>query len=1431
MRGLITLILALGYSLISVSQTHQDTVNNPLWIDMMQDPTVKFTETQNAFETYWKGKKRSKGDGYKPFKRWEWFMQYELKENGAIRSAEEIQQEVRKFQLTYGSFTPPGAGSRAGATTGKWKSLGPIQKAKASSGQPNGMGRINAIGIHPSDNDIIFVGSPNGGIWRTYDGGSTWTSNTDTNFVMQISSIIFDPVTPTIVYAGTGDRDAGARSPRGVMKSTDGGVTWSVSNSGMGNVVVGKLIIHPTQTNILVAATSNGIYRSTNSGASWTRTSSSTNHFKELVENPIDFNIQFAGQGSAYYRSTDGGQSWTKITLPVNGNRLAIGVTQDDPSYVYIVQCSQRAFAGMMLSTDTGKTFTTQSTSPNIMDWSTNGSGTGGQAWYDLDIAVDPKNKAHIYVGGVNVFKSTNSGKNWSINSHWTGSGGVPAVHADHHVFEWSADGTILYDGSDGGVARTTNGGPNWTDISSGLAISEVYKIGQHSFNENRVICGYQDNGSAIYRGAGDWTTEIGGDGMECAFDDQNNSYVYGALYYGAIRRSSNGGSTFNSITGGISEQGAWVTPYILEEGNTNTMFVGMTNYVWRNSNVRTGQSWKSISPNVSTAGGAWSVLESSQADNNILYAVRSGKRLFRTDNANASNPTWTDLTSGLPSGDTPSDMEAHPLIDSIVYMTAGANVYVSTDKGASWMNITGNLPGTAKRTIAYDKFSPGGIYVGGTPNVYYIDSSMTDWVEYSYGLPGDVSVTEIEMFYDLNNPTNSQLRAGTYGRGLWSIELFDIENREPLAVLRGDSGNYCISQTIKMYGDSSKKASEYKWVINPSTGFSFINGTTSTSKNIELAFSKQGFYNISFIAKNYFGADTVELNNGIVISNDSNQYCSTTTASIVPSGFGITRIQLEDIDNNSGSYMGSVSNQNFFCTDLTRLKLDSTYRITVTTAGSEYVKAFIDYNNDSDFNDSGEEIGTLNMGSGSRSISFKTPLSSTINEALRMRIISDSSPIQNSCASLTNGESEDYAVFIDEPQVTFSYSDTIICPNETVTISGEFTGKIDSIVWDFGVNSIPQMAYGSGPHDAKYNGTGKWPISIKINDGVWFYDTINVEKSLLADLLLDSANSSLCEGGYARLLVKNNTGISGRYTWFVNNSVDTSLTDSVYYQNNLNAFIQYDYLVVTDNGFCFDTSEVLTVKPFDTPTAWAKVNRARQCFHENVYNYEDITQILGGATLSREWNLGDGTIDTNKLVKHSYSSVGVYNSSLISNTNWGCSDTTYLSVTLLPSPDSTFNYSNASGSTVGFTPNDTSSSATYIWEFGDGDTSWQKTPSHTYGTSGSFKATLTVKNGDNCTSTSSQGINIESGISVEEFSSMYGVSVFPNPANGATRLQVNSENEVNSELYNIQGKLIETYDLGAADNAIKVELPSQGTYLLRVSINGKSATYTIENQ
>lgn len=1428
MRGLSLLLVSSFWVVFGFAQG-VDTANVPVWIDMMQDQNANFFETQKAFEMYWDGRTRTKGDGYKPFKRWEWFMQYEINPDGSFRNPNDIQQEVMQFKGPAGNQPAAPGGMAVQSTSGKWENLGPINKAKASSGQPNGMGRINGIGLHPTNDSIIFICSPNGGIWRTYDHGKTWTSNTDTNYVMQMSEIKFNPKNPQIVYAGTGDRDAGARTQRGVMKSTDGGVSWSSSNNGMGNVTVGKMIIDPNHPDTLVAATSRGVYRTTDGGANWSRRSATSN-FKDIVANPSNFNVQYAATGGSFYRSSNGGLNWVRINLPVNGNRIAIAATAQDPSYVYVVQTSRRAFAGLLLSKDTGKTFTTQSTSPNLMDWSTTGSGTGGQAWYDLDIASDPKNKRHVYVGGVNVFKSIDEGKTWRINSHWTGSGGVPAAHADHHVFEWSADGDRLYDGNDGGIYFTNNGGQMWSDLSSGLAISEVYKIGQHAYKEDRVICGYQDNGSAIYRGTGDWTTEIGGDGMECAFDYSNDTYVYGSLYYGSVRRSRNSGRNFSSITGGISEQGAWVAPWLLDEGDPRIMYIGMNSNIWRTTNVRANRvTWTNItSSSVIGGSGSWSVMESSPADPNILYAVRSGKTMVRSDNAHAASPTWTNITSNLPGGNSPSDIEAHPTNPNIVYVTMGSRVHVSTDKGLTWTDITGNLPNTAKRTIVYDKTSRGGLYVGGTPFVYYKDSSMTNWIEYSNNLPGDVSVTELEIFYDTLSPTNSRLRAGTYGRGLWSVDLFEINNRKATAVLLGDTGVFCLSKTAKFSADSSKRSENYNWFITPTTGYSYINGTSDTSKNIEVNFTNDGFYTIRLVASNYFGGDTVELKNGILVLDAPTGYCATSTAASTATNQGILNVELRQINNSTIAFNGVNAASDFTCTDFATLMPDSMYSISVTTGNNEFAKVYIDYNRDGDFTDAGEEVASFTQASGKRTLSFRTPLNPVFNKALRMRVISDVNAITGPCSRLASGQSEDYSVLMDVPTADIVFSKANPCPNEWVQVSATTTGKVDSVYWDFGPFASPKNATGIGPHRVKAATAGWWVVKIRLNDGVWYQDSVQIQQSPVADVLLDSANSSLCEGGYARLFVNNNTGVKGVFKWYKNGSEIQGKTDSVLVEPGLRTFAQYNYVVVTGNGVCSDTSSAFTITPHDRPNAWIGLLKTSQCLVGNSFEFKDNSLFQGGS-LTRNWNFGDGNSDTSKTATHVYSNSGVFNARLVVTSDKNCSDTSFQQATVYAMPDTNYTAKRLGSYKYQFTPNDTTL-ASYNWNFGDGNFSTVKKPNHTYAANGVYVTTLSVANA-NCTDSSTVEVIVEEeSISVGEFSKQYGISVYPNPAKGVIYFNTNYDGMLHLELMDVSGRLLQKHQVNAANGITQLKLDNSGIYLLRVSVGNQQATYRIEN-
>jgi photosystem II stability/assembly factor-like uncharacterized protein len=738
------------------SQASGDTVHFPYWAQMMQDPNANFHATQSAFEKYWAGRTDHKGNGWKVFKRWEYINQDLVQADGKLPRPGSFREEYERYTSTHGILSP----------SGNWTLVGPISLPNNNTGQPNGLGRINAITFFPVSSTTIYIGSPSGGLWRTTDGGTTWNVLISNLPTLGVSSILIHPTNTNQILIGTGDRDGGDAPGMGVYQSTDGGITWASSNSGMGNQTVGMMIRHPSNVNIILAATSGGIYKSIDGGSTWTRKSSNTNNYKDIKFKPTDPTIMYASENGKFYRSTNTGDSWTQITSGViAGNRLVIGVSPNQPATVYLVM-TNGPFAGLLRSTDSGLNFTTQSTTPNIMDYSCDGSGTSSQAWYDLCVAVDPNNANTLYVGGVNIFKSTNSGVSWVINAQWIGSSwGTPcaaSVHADVHTLEWSSLTGSLLTGCDGGIYKTSNGGTNWTDLSSGLAIAQVYKIGQSATKQGLVNNGYQDNGTATGDGL-TFTTVIGGDGMECAIDYSDTNYRYGELYYGTIYRTS--GYGYNPITGGITESGPWVTPFILHVTDPNTMFVGDNN-VWRSNNVKAGSvTWTAIS---SGETNACAVLRQSPIDPNVLYVSR-GTVLKRSDNANATSVTWTTCTS--PSGSSITDMVASPSDASTVYATAGTKVYKSVNKGSTWSDISGTLPSININCIIYDKNTNEGLYVGNKTGLFYKDATMSNWVAFNTGLPL-VDVRELEIYYDATNPSNNRIKAATYGRGLWQSDL-----------------------------------------------------------------------------------------------------------------------------------------------------------------------------------------------------------------------------------------------------------------------------------------------------------------------------------------------------------------------------------------------------------------------------------------------------------------------------------------------------------------------------------------------------------------------------------------------------------------------------------------------------------------------------------
>ncbi len=854
----ITLLIAafLTASFISFAQTSdmrdqlpEDAATYPYWIEMMQDPDANFFTTVAAFDIYWEGREITRSSGYKPFKRWENHWVDRVYPDGTRRPADEAFESYFKFIAENTR--------RENEFTGDWVNLGPIeQPGNAGTGQPNGNGRVNAIAFHPTDANMLYVGAPAGGLWISDDGGQSWTNKTDSLPTLGVSSILVDFNDPNTIYIGTGDRDAGDSPGMGVMKSTDGGNTWSPSSNGMGNETVGRMIMHPDDANTILAATSGGIFKTTDGGANWA--SKAFGNFKEIVFKTDDPDVVFASRNGKFFRSTDEGETWTEITSGLGAaSRGVIGVSEADPDVVYFHTSDGNEYGGIYKSEDAGLNFTLRSTTPNIMSWGCTG-GTGGQAWYDLDVVVNPNNENIVYSGGVNVWRSGNGGTNWSINSHWVGSCGVPAVHADCHVLEYSPLDGKLYAGNDGGVYWSDDNGETWNEITSGLAISQIYKIGQARGNKDKVMNGYQDNGSATYLGEDDgFLTVMGGDGMDCAYDHQDDRYAYGEYYNGAgISRIFNNINQ-GQIGGGIGESGAWVTPIALDVNDPETMYVGMKN-IWVSHNIRAGSVQWSVISDINSQNCR--VIEQSGLDPDIFYVAKWGDGLFRSDDVLSDNPQWTDLSSFLPASGTPTDIETSPDDPDVVYMTLNFKVWKSEDRGMTWEDISLNLPVASTNTIEVYKNSDGGLYLGTDAGIFYIDNTMDEWLLFSDGFPVAANVTEIEVYYDSLSPANDAVRASTYGRGLWSSPTF---YNAPTADFISTETQLPTGCAIDFFDKSSGVPHQWAWSFEGA-----VPDTSNEQNPTNIQYLTEGTFPVTLTVNNPAGTDTKTIVGYITVSD-----------------------------------------------------------------------------------------------------------------------------------------------------------------------------------------------------------------------------------------------------------------------------------------------------------------------------------------------------------------------------------------------------------------------------------------------------------------------------------------------------------------------------------------------------------------------------------
>lgn len=743
-------------------------------------------------------------------------------------------------------------------SSSSWTSLGP---APIVNGQRPGngpvSGRLTGIAAHPTDANTIYVTAAGGGVWKTIDGGTTWSPLTDAQSTVSMGAIAISPSNPNVIYAGTGEANNSLDSNfgRGVLVSTDGGSSWTLQNNGgtFDRKAVSEIAVDPSDANIAYVALADfavnsilgdtGIWKTTDGGATWvnlTATITSFHPWSSVRIDPGNHLTVYAAVGNlggttenGVYKTTDGGSTWRLLTGAPNGNaagRIVVAVAPSNPQVVYVSAQGTSPFGSLykfMRSDNGGSTFTDlTAATPNYM---------GGQGWYDTTLVADPVNSAIVYAGGQNgLLRSANSGANWTDISS---SGALTAPHVDHHGAAFDANGRYL-DGDDGGIYRLDDPGTvTWTQLNGNLNTIQFQGLGLHPSNPNTVLGGSQDNGVSMYNGNPGWTLVEGGDGGKVKFSPTNPSRAYHQIPFESFgvnffRRSDAGGAagTWQTATLGITDddQQNFYAPFVVDPGNGDRVLYGAL-HLWETLNG--GGSWVALGPpfpgNVSAIGLA-------AANPNVIYAAVGANTYVTTDRG----ATWSFRS--LPVSFGVSDIQVDPNNSQNAYacvnnFSPGAYVFRTTDAGLNWANISGDLPNVPVWSIQLDPSSPGTIYVGNDIGVYKTVNSGASWTRFGSGLP-NAQVFEIQL-----NSNLGILGAATHGRGIWEISTSGGPVTTTATTVSAAAGQYSDVVTLNAAVSPAGVAGAVEFLVNgaaiPGTPtYDSTSGSAQQSYTIPLA-------------------------------------------------------------------------------------------------------------------------------------------------------------------------------------------------------------------------------------------------------------------------------------------------------------------------------------------------------------------------------------------------------------------------------------------------------------------------------------------------------------------------------------------------------------------------------------------------------------------
>lgn len=667
-------------------------------------------------------------------------------------------------------------------------------------GPTNIAGRIRALAFHPVEPATLYAGSASGGLFYSTDGGASWQSRGDGMPAMPIGALAVHPGFPDDLWIGTGEPTiplsrasaAPAFGGVGILHSTDRGLTWERLGWGPQSTAISRILLHDASRDTMLAATRDGLRRTTDAGASWTNALPGV--ISDLARKPSSDATVYAAVGNelggganGVYRSDAGGARFTWRKLAVNfpagdsTGRIVLAVSPADPDLLlalvaspfYVGGSFRNDVAVLMRSTDGGESWQRH---PEAIP--TN--AALGQAHYNLCLAVSPDDAALVYAGGIEVWKSQNGGRNFAAQ---TFAGQV--VHVDQHTFAFRSDGA-LHVGNDGGVYRTTNAGQTWTALNEGLATAQFYTIAVDRQNPARLYGGTQDNGTVRFTGTGGtvWTIVRGDVDGGFVAADGNLVYTLATLIRYPFR-STDGGQVWAEIGQGLGTRMSdnWLQPLRLHATDRTRLYTA-TNMVFGAENVHNPAvtpEWRPLSgvlADGATQESVISTLAIAPTDSMRMYVGTGDGAVHATRTLLAATPVWTRASSGIPARWI-TRIAVSPFNADIAYLTVSGfgsgHVFATRDGGASWSDISGDLPDVPASAIVASRQRAGVLYIATDLGVWVTMNDGASWTRLGADFPNVV-------VYDLALTPANRLIAATHGRGVWSVDV-TLDASPPVAV------------------------------------------------------------------------------------------------------------------------------------------------------------------------------------------------------------------------------------------------------------------------------------------------------------------------------------------------------------------------------------------------------------------------------------------------------------------------------------------------------------------------------------------------------------------------------------------------------------------------------------------------------------------------